>query len=257
MAMSELWNHRLNRLNYDLNGDIEVDGKFIKSCRESWTGRSNQFEPRLLCYQPFGDERPLVFKTNGLCILPIKNGNYLITKKNIYKSLDYENIEPVLIQRDMSSVVLSIGDSETSCIDNMRYSGVFERPELLNEPITHGPLLNGRHRITTDIVLGGEQIHISGVQFETDSCYESANKILIIEGKSEKAPIDSFNIRQLYFPMREISRMNTANKEIVCVFVHNYNGNIHVWKYSFSNITHMDSIVLDGHYVYKFTPMNI
>jgi hypothetical protein len=168
-------------------------------------------------------------------------------------SLDYSSLAPVIISRDKSSLVLGIGDSETSIIDNLRYTGVFERPELLGESITHGPLLNGRHRITMQMKLGNQDININGVQFETDSCYESMNKILIIEGKSSPTIIDSFNIRQIYFPFREIDRVTSGKKEIICIFLHNLNGIIHIWKYGFSDKNKMDSIEVKGHYTYKFS----
>jgi hypothetical protein len=144
-----------------------------------------------------------------------------------------------------------MGDSETSLIDNLRYSGVFERPELLGEPITHGPLLNGRHRSTLSMCLGDKQIDVKGIQYETDSCYESEHKVLVIEGKSSKHEIDSFNIRQLYIPYREISKVATS-KEVICVFIHMYKNIVHIWKYSFDDKNRMDSIQLDGHYMYTF-----
>jgi hypothetical protein len=249
----EPWEHILNVLKYTNQDVFTVTADQIKECKNSWKGKANQFEPRLLCYQTSANHRSEIFKKNGIYILPIKNGTYLLCKMNTYMSLDYSSLAPVIISRDKSSLVLGIGDSETSIIDNLRYTGVFERPELLGEPITHGPLLNGRHRITMEMKLGNQDISINGVQFETDSCYESRNKILIIEGKSSATTIDSFNIRQLYFPFREVYRVTSGKKEIICVFIHNLNGIIHIWKYGFSDINKMDSIEVKGHYTYKFS----
>ena len=155
-----------------------------------------------------------------------------------------------LIKKDTSSIILSIGDSETSLIDNMRYSGIFEREEILNEPITHGSLLNGRHRITTSLSFkSGEKIEIKGVQYEIDACYESKNKILIIEGKKD---CKSFNIRQLYFPFREIYNKIGSKKEIICLFVFSKNNIIYIWKYIFEDPLVMDSIKLTGYFKFKF-----
>jgi hypothetical protein len=64
--------------------------------------------------------------------------------------------------------------------------------------------------------------------------------------------IDSFNIRQLYFPFREILKV-ASKKEIISLFIHDYKGVIHVWKYSFADYNQFDSIRLDGHYMYKFS----
>jgi hypothetical protein len=248
------WNHIFTTLNYKGDKDFIITADQIKECGKSWKGKANQFEPRLLCYQTSADTRPTVFQNNNLCILPIKNGTYMILKKNIYMKLDYSPVTPIELKRDQSSVILQIGGSETSLIDNLRYSGVFERPEILNEPITHGPMLNGRHRISMDMKCGEQDIQISGVQYETDSCFESSNKILIIEGKSSSKPIDSFNIRQLYFPYREAQRLAQGKKEIVCLFIHELSGLIHIWKYTFDNVYQMDSIRIVGHYIYTFRP---
>lgn len=252
MNIMEPWDHILETLNYTGNGNIIVTADVIKKCSKSWKGSANQFEPRLLCYQTTANARPSAFKRHNIYILPIKNGTYLLTKDNTYMPLEYISGEPTRITKDASSVMLTVGESETSLIDNMRYSGVFETGDILGEKITHGPLINGRHRISMEMKLGGHSIDISGVQYETDSCFESANKILIIEGKSSTKTLDSFNIRQLYFPFREAVRMASGKKEVICVFIHKLDTVIHVWKYTFSDLYSMDSIVLTGHYTYVF-----
>jgi hypothetical protein len=252
----DVWEHILYSVNYNDDDNFIITATQIKKCGKTWTGRANQFEPRLLCYQSSSNSRPQIFKKKGIYIFPIKNGTYILTKHNIYEQLVYTDESPcVFINRDTTSIMLNIGDSETTLIDNLRYSGVFERPEILGEKITHGPLLNGRHRISLDeMKLGSGTVSIQGVQYETDSCFESAGKILIIEGKSLAKQIDSFNIRQLYFPYYEAWRLSREQKEIVCLFIHELCGLIRVWKYTFSDPNRIDSIKLLGCYTYKFWP---
>lgn len=245
------WEHILKCKNYVHGSSILISAEYMKACAKTWTGPANQFEPRLLAYISSSADRPNIFKEHGLCLLPVKNGEYLLTTHNIYKGLGYDAAHVVQLQRDTTSLVLDIGKSETSLLDNLRYSKVFERPEFLNEPITHGPLLNGRHRCNMDMKLYGEDISIRGVQYEIDSCFESANKVLLIEGKSSTAPIDSFNIRQLYFPYRVIKE-KVGKKEIICLFIHQLKDIIHIWKYQFEDSTSMDSIKEVGHYTYSF-----
>jgi len=244
----EPWVHILNCVKYSGEDNFVITADQLKACAKSWTGQANQFEPRLLAYQTSSDSRPNIFKEKGICIFPIKNGTYILTKNNIYTTLKYDEKEPILIKRDTSSVMLNIGDSETSLIDNLRYSGVFD--EILGEKITHGPLLNGRHRISIDMKIGDSDICVKGVQYETDSCFESAGKILIVEGKSSNKQIDSFNTRQLYFPYREALKVSKG-KEIICVFIHELNGFIRIWKYTFADSNKID-ITLTGYFVYKF-----
>jgi hypothetical protein len=104
----------------------------------------------------------------------------------------------------------------------------------------------------TALKLGNNIINIKGVQYEIDSCFESENKILIIEGKSSNKKICSFNIKQLYFPFRAINEKNKDKKEIISLFVHNLNDKIHIWKYSFPEIDRLDNIKLEGHYVFQY-----
>lgn len=256
-STNEPWSHILTSINYSNLEPVYITADDIKKAGKTWNGKASQFEPRLLAYQTSSNSRPNVFKKNNIYILPIKNGTYLITPINIYKELIYSgsdnNSDIIHISKDTSSFVLNIGQSETSVIDNLRYSGVFERPELLGEYITHGPLLNGRHRCDINLTLDEKEIEIRGVQYEVDACFESKNKILIIEGKSSNKEIDSFNIRQLFFPYRVINDLIDRKKEINCLFIHELNSIINIWKFEFTNVMAMDSIKLVGYYRYKFT----
>jgi len=258
MSSLDPWEHILNCQQiadiYNSN-DIVITSKQIKECKTTWTGPvTQQFEPRLLAYQITADTRPAIFRKYGISILPVRNGQYMLTKNKIYQPLDYTYtpVEVVMLTVDTTSLLLSIGESESSLIDRLRYSGVFEREEFLNEPITHGSLLNGRHRCSFDMQLGETCYSIKGVQYEIDSCFESEHKILIIECKNTNSPFDSFNIRQLYFPYREILEKTFGKKEIICLFIHNCMNIVHIWKYWFETPTKMDSIVLSGHYMFKF-----
>jgi len=261
MSYLDPWEHILNCQQisdiYNSN-DIVITSKQIKECKTTWTGPvTQQFEPRLLAYQITADTRPAIFRKYGISILPVRNGQYMLTKNKIYQPLDYSPVEVVMLTVDTTSLLLSIGESESSLIDRLRYSGVFEREEFLNEPITHGSLLNGRHRCSFDMQLGETSYSIKGVQYEIDSCFESENKILIIECKNTNSPFDSFNIRQLYFPYREILEKTLGKKEIICLFIHNCMNVVHIWKYGFEVSARMDSIVLLGHYMFKFPNVNV
>jgi hypothetical protein len=230
-----------------------ITAETMKNAKHSYTGASNQFEPRLLAYHTSSKSRPTIFKEKGLYLLPLENGTYILQKKNIYMDLNYSGPDPISIKKDDSSLVLNIGDSETSLIDNLRYSGVFERPEILGEQITHGPLMNGRHRLNTTMTIGGVIRDVKSVQYETDSCYETKNKIIIIEGKSALKEIDSFNIRQLYFPYRAIRDKVGDKKEIICAFIHKLGENIHIWLFDFINPTEFLSIREKAYYIYTFS----
>lgn len=246
------WESILNFINYDGIGDIIITAEQIKEAGKLNKHIKSQFEPRLLCKQDTEDGRPEIFKKYELFIIAIKNGTYLLTKNNIYISNIYDNlILPMELKKNTESLLLNIGNSETSMLDNLRYSGLFETELYLGEEIKFGSLLNGRHRCSFETIIGEKKISIEGVQYETDACYESQNKILLIECKS--IPSTSFNIRQLYFPYRSIYDSVGDKKEIISLFITKDKKNIvHIWKYIFEKPHVMTSINCVGYNKYKF-----
>ena len=245
------WEFILNTVSCDGSCDFTLTAEQIKEAGKANKTLKCQFEPRLLCKQDTFEDRPQIFKKLGLFIIAVENGTYKLIKQNIYQELKYSNVLALELERNKSSAVLNIGNSETSVIDNLRYSGLFESEEYLNEKILYGPLLNGRHRCTFETRIGENIYQIRGVQYETDSCYESENKILLIEGKSGQP--DSFNIRQLYFPYRTIYEAIKGCKEIICLFITKDKKDIiHIWKYTFENPLVMTSIKLVNYFRYKF-----
>jgi hypothetical protein len=113
-------------------------------------------------------------------------------------------------------------------------------------------LLNGRHRCSFKTKIGNNEVEISGSQYETDACYESENKILLIECKGVNN-LSSFNIRQLYYPYRTIYDTIEGKKEIITLFINKDKNNIiHIWKFEFENPLVMTSIKNIGYHKYTF-----
>lgn len=239
---NQIWKHILNNIKYNGDIDFTITAEQIKNSGSNWKGKKNQFEPRLLCKQDSDNDRPQIFKDHKICIVSVKNGEYILTKNLIYFHLEYPNTKTIELKKDDESLLLNYGDSETSLIDNLRYSGVFEKKYYLNEKIKYGSLLGGRHRCTFKTKIGDKEIEICGSQFETDACYESENKIILIECKC-KNNIESFNIRQLYYPYRTIYDMVGDKKEIITLFINKDKNNvIHIWKFKFEKPLELTSI---------------
>jgi hypothetical protein len=245
------WVHIFKCISYDGTNEITINSGQIKDAGKTWKGKKSQFEPRLLCKQDTYEKRPEIFKRYGICILSIENGIYLLTKTNIYHMLLYNNISDIIeINKNSNSLLLQMGNSEMSMIDNLRYSGLFESHEYLNETILFGSLLNGRHRCSFNTLLGKTEITVSGSQYETDSCYESATKILLIEGKGGNN--ESFNIRQLYYPFRSIYDVIQNKKEIIPIYINTDSKKIvHIWKFVFTNTSELTSISCIAYNKYK------
>ena len=229
-----------------------ISTKCIKACRDSWKGAASQFEPRILAKIDSLDEIPDVFQFYGINLISSTNATYLLTRAKIYHELEYKDHPLIKIPNCQESLLLSLGDSETSSIDKLRYSGLFETATYLNEPIIYGSLLGGRHRCSFDTHLQDVAISIKGVQFETDGCYESEHKCLLIEAKSKD--VKSFNIRQLYFPYRTIYDHMKGKKDILSLFIteNKKTGVFHIWKFIFENPLVMSSLKCIGYNKYNF-----
>jgi len=244
---SKIWFHIIHSCGIDLSKNISyITSKQIKNTKHSWQGIDSQFEPRLLCKMDTSDSRPDIFKDNDICLLSIKNGVYALLKENIYIPLNVYKTAPNIIRETSSSMLLNIGDSETTILDKLHYNNILEH--IIGEKILYGPLLGGRHRCEFDTNIGDISLSIKGSQYETDGCYETENIVCIVEMKSNHC--DNFNIRQLYFPFREVYKKVNNYKKIIALFICKDKDIIHIYKYHWKNYLNMKDIELIGYYKY-------
>lgn len=245
---SKIWCHIIQCCGIDLTKKVSyITSKQIKNTKYSWQGVNSQFEPRLLCKMDTLESRPDIFKDNDICLLSIKNGVYALLKENIYIPLNVYKTAPNLIRETSGSMLLNIGDSEMTILDKLRYNNVLEH--IIGEKILYGPLLGGRHRCDFDTNVGDISLSIKGSQYETDGCYETENTVCIVEVKSLSCK--NFNIRQLYFPFREVYKKVTNRKKIISLFIYkDRERNIHIYKYRWINYLNMKDIELIGYFKY-------
>ena len=244
------WAHIIQRNDIDLNKNlVYITAKQIKDCRASWTLDNYQFEPRLLTKMDNSDLRPKIFKDNNTFIISVKNGEYALIKENIYiKLTKFPDISPIIIENKCNSLLLCIGESETSLLDKLYYNNIFNK--IIGEKIIYGPLLGGRHRCHFKTIVGNISLEISGSQYETDACYETENYICIVEAKSIEC--SDFNIRQLYYPFREVYKVVGDKKKIISLFVYKDKEDIiHIYKYKWNNYEIMLDIENIDYYKYK------
>ena len=249
MSKDNIWIHILNQIGYTTDKPFQIiTSKEIKDSKATWQGPSCQFEPRLLCKMDNSKSRPQVFQDNNLYLISIKNGTYVIMKENIYVPLPTFEIPPQQINKIHQSLILDIGQSESSMLDNLQHNKVLD--QIIGEPVLFGPLLGGRHRCSFDTMLGPHQLEIRGSQYETDGCYETENYICLVEAKSIEC--QDFNIRQLYYPYREVYNTVGDKKTIIALFIYQDRKNvIHVHKYQWINPLKMMDIVHIGYTCYQ------
>ncbi len=131
----------------------------------------------------------------------------------------------------------------------MRYNGILEN--IIGEKIKYGPILGGRHRCNFKTIIGEKKIKIEGSQYETDACYETDNFICIIEAKNINC--NDFNVRQLYYPFREVHKKVNNKKQIFCLFIYKDKQNIiHIYKFIWKDYKKMLDIYNTNYYQYCY-----
>ncbi len=239
-AKDSSWRYIFKELSYDGESELRITADMIKEIgKKAPANIKSQFEPRLLCYQDSFENRPNVFKEKNLFILAIKNGIYMIVKNNIYFNLSYDTEEPIIqIKRNVEfDDVLDIGNSENSLLDNLLVSKVYEREELIGEPLYPRNLLGGRHYTKSfDMKIHEKELQVNSVQYETDGCYISDHYIVLIECKNKRP--ESFNIRQFYYSYRTIFDnlvKRKSERKMICLFVGADKGITYIWKFTFED----------------------
>lgn len=258
MKIDKQWNHIFTK--YNIINSILENNKFIikaddiKKCKDTFKcNKKEQFEPRLLCYQTTEKERPCIFKDNNICILPIKNGEYMLTQKNIFYKLEYIKKNIIYLNKDYGSILNNIGGSESNIINNLLNCRLFESEKYMNEKIKYLFPIQGRHYCSFEMNFNNELININSVQYEIDGSIESDNKILLIECKNNKKEIESFNIRQIYYPYRAVYEHVKDKKEIICLYIVNIIDIIYIWNFKFKDYKNLNSIECVDYNCYKFT----
>lgn len=247
---NDIWKHIIstNHPDYDYSGNLEITADQIKKAKDTWNGRKHQFEPRLLCKHDNANKQPIIFKNNDLSLISIKNGEYLLTKGKIFIKLPKNNKKIKYINTIHKSSLLLIGNSESSLLDNLKYNNILD--DVIGEKIILGPVLSGRHRCNFNTKLDNQNINISGSQYETDGCYETKSNYVIVEVKN--IDVDTFNIRQLYYPSRVVYDKTNGDKNIISLFICKDKNIIKIYKYKWHDINIMNDIYCDEYFRYQF-----
>ncbi len=90
--------------------------------------KTGQREVRILCYQAERKDRPQVFSDNGLFLLPVRNGHYVIVRGEGYIDISDITSPPVEFTPKANFELQTplVGDSEMQHLDYAHASGMLE-----------------------------------------------------------------------------------------------------------------------------------
>lgn len=222
---------------------VTITAAEIKKSCQDFT-ETHDKEVRILCKQDRREDRPKVFRDNGLFLLPKKNGSYYIIKGEGYVDVPdiTTPIEDYHKQLDFELESSKIGNSEMQHLD-YAYANSLIRT-FMKDPSLVLTIRGRKYTPEFDFRVNGFEIHTESVQTEVDAGYEGKDQIVLIEAKNSSNKTEI--IRQLYYPFRQWSENTT--KKVIPVFFEKRSINdddvYYIWEYQFTDIKDYNSIKL-------------
>lgn len=233
---------------HDFNvAPFPISAEQIKAACQDFK-KTTEKEVRILCKQDSRESRPKVFRDNGLFLLPIKNGQYVIINGEGYIDISPIENEPIVYKSKLDFILETsqIGNSEMQHLD-FAYASSLIRTFMDDDSLAL--TIRGR-KYTPEFTfnVGNHTIRTTSIQTEVDAGYEGRNQVVLVEAKN--SGVTNTIIRQLYFPFRQWQEH--TNKKVSTLFFdketrpRGRNYDIYsIWKYTFNNVNDYNSITLE------------
>ncbi len=239
-TVAELWEDIFN--DFNVINEISKKGYFKISADQIRVYK----EPRLMAKFDFSRQLPKIFKENNLGILPIKNGEYIIGKFNLFETISNTKYDEVEIKKVQLPDFIETIDpdniySESNALNVASISGMFK--DAFDDDFYE--TIQGKMRANEfDFIISSNEkdntIEVNGAAMEIDGGYESKSKVILVEAKNSMP--EDFVIRQLYYPYRHWR--DKIMKEIVPVFFAYDNGIYNMFIYTFEDLYRYNSLKL-------------
>ncbi len=225
----------LNINNHDFNaGPFLLSAVDIKRVTSTFGITNNSLtEPRILCKQDRRDDRPEVFQSKGLFILPTKNGYYAILKGDGYVDIPPITSDPIDYESKLSFTLetSNVGNSEMQYLDKAYASSLIRT--FMNDPSLVLTIRGRKYTPPFRFKVGNQDLSAESVQTEVDAGYEGENEVVLIEAKNTNT--DNTIIRQLYYPF--LQWQQPTNKPVKTLFFeHGQNSDLYnFWEFEFTD----------------------
>lgn len=225
---------------YDILGNIERNGRFIISSNQIKEFR----EPRLMTKFDHKINLPTIFADNGLAILPISRGDYVISSFSAYKEFEppVTDVQRVSIPAHIQSLMPQFLVSEAIALNCASACGILS--DFLEDdalvPTVNGRMSSGNFGFDIETKLGVKRVDVANSQIEIDAAYEGINSLSLFEAKRDLS--DDFLVRQLYYPFRVWRERVT--KPVKPVFLVFSNGMFNLYQYEFDDPQNYNSLRL-------------
>lgn len=243
MASSIAWEtifdiYNINRHNFD-NEPFIITSRQIKDATAHFT-ETSQKEVRLLCKQDTREDRPDIFITNELFLLPTHNGIYQIIRGEGYVDIPPITTEPIIYNSslDFSLDTSLIGNSEMQHLDFAYASSLIRT--FMNDTSLVLTIRGRKYTPQFNFNVGNFLLETQSVQTEVDAGYEGRNQVVLIEAKNSTSR--NTIIRQLFYPFKQWKEHTT--KDVKCLFFEKQDNIYNIWEFIFNDENNYNSITL-------------
>jgi hypothetical protein len=234
----EKWAEIIRRAQIDLNKQNNfITSKQIKQLSGE--------EPRLMAKMDSQHDIPQIFKDYNITIMSVSRSQYVLVKGKSHHTLEELNKIP-LIHYSSFPIISNATQSESYYLGYAYACGIIDKLSNYDDKFYPNP--RGRHTTKKfDFYLNGNEIRVNKAQIEVDGQYENEKEVIMIEAKLRT--IESFNIRQLYYPYRDY----VGKKKVRLFFftVDTINLIFKFWEYVFAQADQFESIKLVNFYNFK------
>lgn len=227
---------------YDILENIEKTGQFQISAKQIKEVR----EPRLMAKFDHTINLPNIFAKNGLSILPVTRGDYVISHFDAYHK--FEDDSSQICRVSLPNYIQSLDSrnipSEAIALNCAVAAGIVA--EFLGDEEIVATVSGRMGSNVFDFNIGNlktktlSTITVSNSQIEIDAAYEGIHNLALFEAKRDLS--EDFLVRQLYYPYRVWKRRIT--KPVRPIFLVYSNGIYRIYEYEFTDPNNYSSISL-------------
>ena len=172
----------------------------IKQATQGFSKTSDR-EVRVIMKIDCREDLPEVLRDNGLFVLPVKNGKYIVVKGEGYFDLDpLPESESFTSKLDFELRSAKVGTSEMQHLDYAFNTGLIHHFLDLSEPL-YLQIRGRKYTPKFNFYVGPFNITAASVQTEVDAGYEGRDLLILVEAKGSSQ--SNVIIRQLYYPFRQ------------------------------------------------------
>lgn len=220
-------------------GPFNISAEQIKKSVQNFK-KTGEKEVRILCKMDSRENLPEIMRKNGLFLMPVKNGNYVIVKGEGFIDIpDIEGApEDYHTKLDFDLDTSAVGNSEMQHLDFAYASSLIRT--FMNDPSLVLTIRGRKYTPAFSYKIGNATLETASVQTEVDAGYEGRTQVVLVEAKNSATK--NTIIRQLYYPYRQWSEH--TSKKVIPLFFERRGDEYMIWQYTFTDKNDYNSIKL-------------